>query len=414
MYAPEIDDLMDFNTDPEFEIDNRISRKLMVIYHSMEPVKIIGDDDHRMIWIEVPRGTIDDFGSFEEYRNDGSVETREEFNQLWLDYYPHETKWYAFDTAIYKKQRFFYFASKLIFTHDESVEYTDSIGSFQPDVNPFLDWLLNTVNKVVGDLRENARAYNNYVAQNLSYNKRIGRILRKDLWEILGENAMRLDKNLGEEIISTFSDYIRQSKKNTYKPTLPRMTANDFYNYCTICYDANDYFDKAGKDLSPKEKYLRMADGRDAGLRDIDPGSEEAFRKWYNSGERMGANPWEICRGGNSTHISLFVSPLEDGWQMSLAGSSVVRVEETVRMAVALFNKNIPFTLRDDEEVLRMITGSDFIGIVPDHITPRYCWSLFPEEDRIIDFMNLGWDRTAEIIEKAFWYPLQKIELQTK
>jgi len=83
--------------------------------------------------------------------------------------------------------------------------------------------------------------------------------------------------------------------------------------------------------------------------------------------------------------------------------------KETVRMAVALFLKNIPFVLRD---ALEMITGRDFIGIVPDHITPRYCHSLFPREDNIIDFMNLDHEYEEMIINKAFWYPLEKIKSQ--
>ena len=30
--------------------------------------------------------------------------------------------------------------------------------------------------------------------------------------------------------------------------------------------------------------------------------------------------------------------------------------------------------------------------IDPDKFLPRYCHSLFPKEDKIIDFMNLGFD----------------------
>jgi hypothetical protein len=73
-------------------------------------------------------------------------------------------------------------------------------------------------------------------------------------------------------------------------------------------------------------------------------------------------------------------------------------VEETVRMTVALHENNIPFKLRDADEIVRMVTGNDYIGIVPDTVFPRYCHRLFPEEDKIIDFMNLGYD--DEIIEK--------------
>jgi hypothetical protein len=58
-----------------------------------------------------------------------------------------------------------------------------------------------------------------------------------------------------------------------------------------------------------------------------------------------------------------------------------------------------------------MVTGSDYIGIVPDNVFPRYCHSLFPKEDKIIDFMNLKFydELIPKIIKKTFWYPLEEI-----
>jgi len=52
----------------------------------------------------------------------------------------------------------------------------------------------------------------------------------------------------------------------------------------------------------------------------------------------------------------------------------------------------IPFQLSNAREIFNMVTGNDYIGIVPDYVTPRYCNSFFPPEDNIIDFMNLGFD----------------------
>ena len=59
----------------------------------------------------------------------------------------------------------------------------------------------------------------------------------------------------------------------------------------------------------------------------------------------------------------------------------------------------------------RSFTGNHYIGIVPDYIIPRYCHSFFPEEDRIIDFMDLGYEQDEIIIASAYWYPLEKIEI---
>jgi hypothetical protein len=51
-----------------------------------------------------------------------------------------------------------------------------------------------------------------------------------------------------------------------------------------------------------------------------------------------------------------------------------------------------------------------YIGIVPEYIFPRYCHSSFPAQDRIIDFMNLYTEHEHEIIQKARWYPVGRVE----
>lgn len=57
---------------------------------------------------------------------------------------------------------------------------------------------------------------------------------------------------------------------------------------------------------------------------------------------------------------------------------------------------------------------TDYCGIVPKDMTPKYCHSCFPPKDKIIDFIN-PWhdDKTIiEVIKKyATWYPLDRLKL---
>ncbi|MCK4855775.1 MAG: hypothetical protein KAT31_15960, partial [Bacteroidales bacterium] len=219
--------------------------------------------------------------------------------------------------------------------------------------------------------------------------------------------------NLGHDRIQTLRILVDKQPHSAVAASIPGMSAGNFFRYCEICYDANDYFEDHGDGLSTKEKYRQMADGRCGGLTEINLNSEETFREWYHSEKITGAHPWEICRGGNSTHISLMVAETGNAWTLRLDGSSVVRVEETVRMAVALYNRRVPFILHKGEAILNMVTGEDYIGVVPDHVFPRYCHSFFPAEDRIIDFMNLGYEDPEKIIKNAFWYPLKPVFLSS-
>jgi hypothetical protein len=371
-----------------------------------------GTDDVRQIWLEMERGPLEAFGDFEDWKESGEVESEDEFEELWKDYYPDETKWYKFQTSKYKDDLYFYFDGTLICSINTLEEPANSYSSGVDYFKPFVDWLLWKTEDEMNKLRRDSISYNSYIQQKLPWSKRYGRIKRKDFWNILGDETIRPDIGLGKEMIEKLKKAVEDSGKGESQ-FLPEMTSGEFFRICEICYDANNYFKDKTKTLSPLEKYLSMADGRDAGLRKIDPESPKAFHEWYHSGDTMGAHPWEICRGGNSTHISLFISEQKGKWAVRLAGSSIGRVEETARMAVALYENKIPFELWEAEEIMRMVNGTDFIGIVPDTVFPRYCQGLFPKEDRIIDFMNLGFDKeyVPKIVEKTFWYPLEEIKI---
>jgi hypothetical protein len=412
LYAPQVDAIIErFNPKDDF-ITPDMYLKMKDIYNVFSCIKSQGDDKIRQIWIEVERGPVEAFGDYEEYKADGEVESPEEFEQMWKDYYPEETKWYEFATSEYKDEKYFFMNSSLFCSIKEEEPQSDHKSFYSEHFEQFVTWLRQRIHKETDKLRQNPMAFNSYIQQNLSWTKRLGKIIRKDYWDILGDDAVRLDRNLGEETIDKLKMLV-EGVKSESTACLEEMTTNMFFRMCEICYDANGYFKNAKKTLSTREKYINMADGRDAGLRDIDPDSPQAFYEWYHSGGTLGAHPWEICRGGNSTHISLYVSELQGKWNITLAGSSVVRVEETVRMAVALSDNKIHFEMRDANEIVRMVTGIDFIGIVPDKFLPRYCHSLFPREDKIIDFMNLGFDNEIipKIIEKAFWFPPDEIIL---
>jgi len=406
--APHMDVMLERKGMFQEVLDNEILSLWSGIYQEMCCIIPYGDDDIRSIWMEIPRGTIEDFGDFKEYKRDGIVKTRKEFDQMWEEYYPKESYWYKVTTSRYQQEKFFFLNSKLIFTLKET-EVVAPIGVYAIDyVKEILGKLSERVKQEVGLLQQDQYKWNDYLEKNLTYNHRLGRIKRGDFLNILGDEAMRLDKRIGKNKLKQLKSYIAASGSAGYLPLIRDITADDFFRFCEICYEANAYFKGKQKDLTPREKYTSMADGRDAGLREIPGNSPKAFHEWYHSGKSAGCHPWEICRGGNSTHISLSVYPEKDQWKLYLAGSSIGRVEETVKMALALYDHQIPFILVQAEEIGRMVTGTDFIGLVPDSITPRYCHSLFPKEEKIIDFMNLPHDYEKEVISAANWYPLEK------
>ncbi len=274
------------------------------------------------------------------------------------------------------------------------------------DIKDFILWLLTGLEKEVNEFLKNPEAYNKFIAANLPLRKRIGKIKRMDIWQGV-EDAVRPDKELGTENLKKFEHVVNNVDESRI---IQEMTVNHFLRYCEIGYDANEYFRDAKRTMSPKEKYEAFADLRHGGLLDIDPDSPEAFRKWYEGGSWTGTHPWEICRGGNTTHISLQVAREGEGWKLYLAG--FFHAVETAKMAIALFEHGVPFILHQKDEMLRMLQGVDYLGIVPENITPRYCHRMFPKEDQINDFLNPWHDPELVVVvkEKAIWYPVEELQ----
>lgn len=407
MSAPFVDTLV--NTCQQYpEVKNALNVKhLTSLFNMMCRLEKQGDDDYRSIWLTAERGSIEDFGDFNEYLEEGDVNSRDEFEELWYAYYPDEVKWYNFAVSKYADVFYFYIDSKLTFQFTQQAIETGVNHDFH---NELVAWLLNEVTDVLVLIQEDVRKYNEYVSTHLPHKKRTGRILRKDFWTIFPEEMEEFQSVVSPEVIDILDKIKEQSE---FKPVryLASLSAGDFFRVCQTGYDANGYFEKSDKILTAKEKYIAMADGRDCKLTQLNEDSADDFSIWYKADSHCGGHPWEICRGGNSTHISLYVMKDEEGWYFMLRGSSRVRVLETIKMAVAFYKGDIPFILNEAQEIFRMATGNDYIGIVPETVFPRYCHSYFPAEDKIIDFMNLRSEKSDEIIEKAFWYPLPDVKL---
>ena len=121
---------------------------------------------------------------------------------------------------------------------------------------------------------------------------------------------------------------------------------------------------------------------------------------------RGGDHPWEIKRGGNTTHIDLYVSRVRDcGWyaneeerkkavesrkvEVGLRGQHIGRIVETVKMFLALHHAGLPIWICDAESVRNRILGLDHFGIMPDSESLHRGWQSFPADFHIEDVMHL-------------------------
>ena len=193
------------------------------------------------------------------------------------------------------------------------------------------------------------------------------------------------------------------------------MTAKDFFKYCRIAYIAGKREDEeVNERLSGREMYKRYADGRHEGLLDIDENSAQEFADWIDGKHpkrNVGGHPWEIKRGGNTTHINLAVyrpQYREGGFKIELRGAAIGRLVETIRMFLALNAASLPISIDDPEGVRKRILAQDNVGLVPHHHSLHGANQHFEKEQCVYDvlhYKHLGRYK-RRILPFIAWEPL--------
>ncbi len=393
------------------------------------------NDEAKAIWLQFPRGDISDYDFFEDLKEWGVVETEEEYKAKWLEDYPNETCWYqlvlaeAFNKDGSLRYRGVSLGNSMIISAlmDEAEEcsYTEDAAV------ELCSYITSAAEHAMDMIRQGT--YNDEVDASLPYWFRTGVLKRTVFWKAEPEMKTRTLEGFTAEMLTAFRDLMSCGKNDECEiGRLSSMTANDFFRACAIGYTACGYETNG---ISPSELYLRYADGRDEGLTGTGIGLNEGpgisfddpiqWEDWYFHRYNHGGHPWEIIRGGNSTHVDLFVmhdrnaldfsfrtgqiteeaykaAKEKEGYYFLVSGKH--RASEAINIYVALTAAGLPVLLNDGNEILARIDGTDYIGIVPRATTPKYCESLFPDHyGPVIDFMHVYEEDMAAFGSEIEW-----------
>lgn len=403
MTAPQIDNYIDWlghihyrEVSCRFSYDKKAYRLIDQIFEVVRKIAPTRNNDVRELWLTAERGPIEDFGDIDELLADGTVESREEFEAWWHERYPEETCWYQF-SAVEDADigyRAIFIGQKFVIEVDERKE-----KDYPNEISEFAQWILDALNAAYKKLQDGT--YNDFVDSNLPPQHRTGTLVRKYLWDAFPDARTSFFKNISPADVAEFVKCASEqdSDRRRLANHLKEMTANDFFSFCALGYKENNY---EGCELTPREQYYKHADGRDDGLGEIDGDSPEAFHEWYNDRNHHGGHPWEVCRGGNSTHVSLYVHEDEDGYTLTVAGDAWTRTIESVKFYLALRRAGLPVYMMEATALADRLTEKEKIGIVPEGVMPAYCHSYFPNE-HIIDFMNLPDENREKLLPHCVW-----------
>jgi hypothetical protein len=266
------------------------------------------------------------------------------------------------------------------------------------DEQPGFEWdsIIAAAHHWLGVVRRDWIKANKRVQIEYPLNRRYGLVSNAVVRASLPE-VYRLDKALGRANVRKMVELVEKGffmkSDNT---EVSAMTASDYFHYCKIAYLAGQRKDdNVNPSLSGREMYVRYADGRHEGLLDIDPDSAQEFADWIDRVHpkfSAGGHPWEIKRGGNTTHIDLSVSRpspyRKEGFKPELRGECIGRMVETMRMFLAIHDAKLPISIANPEGVRKRLLAQDNIGIIPSHNSLHRANQHFREEDDVFDVIH--------------------------
>jgi hypothetical protein len=272
----------------------------------------------------------------------------------------------------------------------------------------YVRWLGIALREELQRWASDVDAYNRGLESELPNRHRLGKMRRDCLWRALPDQQHLIRDEIPPEEVRGFVDLVARLQSDAAPDTPGRgrkWTRDEFLRICALCYAGAQY--EGSNKLAPLALYRKFADGRHDGLLDLPGKSSAAFEKWLEGGSR-GGHPWEIARGGNSTHISLYVYRRGHSPRLHLAGTAATRAAETIRMALALAREGIPFELADAAHLARLAQGQDWIGVVPDDQSASYAQDLFPKADEVVQVVPHWSISDHPTVEACIqWYPVR-------
>jgi len=399
MTAPKLDFLIDvFNIrtyNPQ-SYDTLVKEKIDKLYDLLDKIKPLSDDEYKILYFGVEKGSIEEYGDYEELKEYGEVENYQEFVDRFNNEYPDDIYYYKMTSARYKNYRTISINSKNIIYADMDSE----AGCFENhQLQELLDFLINKVEECIKKLKSGT--YNDYIQKNYSYKNRFGVINRKEYWNLYPDSK----KNLLDEISQEDIDYFIENASDEVENRIKNMTSGKYFECVGLAYKNIGY--EIGN-LTDKELYLKYADGRDDGLSKIDESNSAHFDKWFKDDTKFGGHPWEIIVGHSFARVNLYVGHDKKGYYLSLDGTRILRKIEIVKIFNILNKNNIPIVVYNVNTIKNALNGDDYIGIVPAEIMPIECGGYF-KKYKPTEFIHMEDDKIFEHIK---WEPLEKIELK--
>lgn len=348
----------------EIVVGGNMLGRLIGIQRQFERLAVMGDDEYRGFYIEVPRPAPVEWGDAEELIALGEYDSREAFLADWLAFNPMETRWFHVASSRYGDSRSLRITDRkrIMFIITNSPACADGApdDAWCRDIlTRLFDYLQRLIDVVVAD----PDRFNDYVAHNLPYQQRTGRIAQKEFNRIVPNCKIEVEDK--ETAIKALEDSVHGRSV----PPLETMTIRQYCSYYRIANEAYEaYYRKRGasgrfyedpqdvpEELRDVAYYKRIKFVDEEILYDID--SPEDFIRFATDhyGE-LGLS-----------RLNIFASnKRQKGWMIIVSNSYSANVGLAIEVATALYKARAPLLIYDAEKLLRILLEEDYVRLVPD------------------------------------------------
>ena len=348
----------------EIVVGGDMLERLVEIQHRFEQLAVMGDDEYRGFYIEVPRPTPEEWGYTEELITSGEYDSQEAFLADWLAFNPMETRWFHVASSRYGDSR------SIRVTDRKHNRFIITNCSKCTDAEPNDTWcrenltrLFDYMQRLIDVVVANPDGFNDYVAHNLPYQHRIGRIAQKDFNRIVPNSKIEVEDR--ETAIKALEDSVHGDSA----PLFETMTIR---RYCTYYRIANEVYEAYHRKRGFRRRIHTDPQDVPEELRDV---VYYKRKKFVDVTEMYDIDsPEDFMRFATDHYGELGLSRLnifashdrQQGWKIVVSNSYSANAGLAIEVATALYKAGAPLLIYDAEKLLRILLEDDYVRLVPD------------------------------------------------
>ena len=402
----------------EIVVGGDMLERLVEIQHRFERLAVMGDDEYRGFYIEVPRPAPEEWGDAEELVASGEYDSREAFFADWLAFNPMETRWFHIASSQYGDSR------SIRVTDRKRTSFIITNDSKCTDAEPDDTWcrenlirLFDYLERMIDVIVANPDEFNDYVAQNLPYQQRIGRIAQREFNRIVPNFKIEVEDR--ETAIKALEDSVH----GLSAPLLKIMTIR---KYCTYFRIANEVYENYHRKRGFRGRIHTDPQDVPEELRDVVYYKRKKFMdvaEMYDIDSQDDFMRFATDHYGELglSRLNIFASnDRQQGWKIVASNSYSANAGLAIEVATALYKAGAPLLIYDAEKLLRILLEEDYVRLVPDsyHNYMGYqeegsVYELPWEYECSVDSNSvLTKEQYQAIVSNAEWQPEERMNLK--